>query len=228
MWIRHRSNPAQFYYAPEGEGGAAGTPPPEGSGEGAAGQGEGSGTPPEGTGTEAPKLTLTQAELDAQINARLAKAQKQWQDKAEADAAAAAMTETERLKAEKDQAIKDAADKVKGANAKLVGADARVQAVAAGVKSERVALFLKNVDLSDIEVDDDGNFDEAKVKAAVQATLDLLPEFKGSTAPAGSSGGDHTGGTGKKWTREEVGKLSAEEFAKNETEIMAQMRAGTL
>jgi hypothetical protein len=210
----------RFLYAPEGEEGAA---PPKG--EEKPPEGAPPAKPEEGAPPETGQLTLTQAQFDA----RMKKAREAWEKEAKEAADKANLTEVERLKAEKQEAEGKVTQAQQAANQRLIKAEAKIQAQALGVKADRLAMFLKNVDLDDIDVDDNGEPDEKAIKAAVEATLALLPEFKGSTAPpAGSSGGEHNGAAGKVWTKAEVAALSVEDFEKHEAEIMAQTRSGTL
>lgn len=136
------------------------------------------------------KVSMTQAELDALVQKRLGQAQKRW-EKDQADAKAKAeMTEAERLKAEKADVEKAAAEQVTAANNRVIRAEAKAAALAAGVKPDRAAAFLRVADLDGIDVDDDGTPDSDAIAKAVKAVLDDFPEFKGSPK-AGASGGEH-------------------------------------
>jgi hypothetical protein len=213
----------------EGDGDGEGS----GTGEGAGGTGSGTSTDGDsdsGDGKGDVKVQMTQAELDALIGKAHGKAKtqaerefKQWLERQQMDDAA-------RAKAEKDDAEKAAQEHVKGANGRLVRAEAKVAALAAGVKADRVTRFLRNVDLDDVEVDDDGDVDEKAVAKAVKAALDEVPEFKGGASNGGgggSSGGEFNGtGDKKVWTRDEISKLSPEEYEKHEEEILAQLAKG--
>lgn len=142
----------------------------------------------DGAGDDAPKLT--QAQVDAIVEKRLGKAKKSW-EKEQADAAEKAkMTEADKLKAEKAEAEQDAADKATAADARVIRSEAKVAAVAAGVRPDRAAAFLRVIDLDGIEIGDDGEPDAAAIKAAIETTLKDFPEFKG-TLKAGASGSEH-------------------------------------
>jgi hypothetical protein len=211
-----------------GEGGeGGGESKDEGSGAGSGEQAKDDAN--DQAGSSHAEVKMTQAELDKLIDGRLAKARKSWDDEAKQKAERAKMDEAERLKAEKADAEKAAADKVTGANKRIITAEAKLAALAAGVPKERLTRFLRNVDLDDIDVSDDGDVDEKAVAKAVKDALDDVPEFKGSAnghSGNGQSGGEHNGGgQQKKFTRDEIAKMSVEEFEKNEQAIMAQMRS---
>lgn len=162
---------------------------------GADGDGEGDG----GSQLTPEQQTAVDAEVEKRLGASMAKKiaaeQKKWEKAAAEKAEREKMDDAERAKAEKADAEKAAAEKVSGANARLVKAEAKSAALAAGVKADRVDRFLRNVDLDDIEVDDDGKIDEAAVGKAVKQALDDVPEFKGgaSNGKGGASGGDFGG-----------------------------------
>lgn len=71
-------------------------------------------------------------------------------------------------------------------------AEAKVQALAAGVKPERIDYLLKLTDLSKIEVKD-GAVDSALVKEAIENVLKDLPELKAQPGTQ-KAGGDFSGG----------------------------------
>lgn len=159
-------------------------------------QGDDAGSSDPKSDAEEPKFT------QAQVAEMVAKERAKAQRAAEADAAKKAerakLDETERLKAEKADAEKAAEARIAAANARLVAADAKSEALAAGVKPDRVPAFLRLVDTDNIAVDDDGNVDAKALKTAVADALKVVPEFK---APAntggGQLGGDMNGKGGK-------------------------------
>lgn len=170
--------------ATEDDGGDGdGQDPPEGDNDGTGKDESGD------RGSDSGK-TLTQTEVDAILNKRLGQAKKAWEKEQAEAAEKAKMTEAEKLKAEKAEAEKAAADRTAAADQRVIRSEAKVAAVAAGVKPDRTAAFLRVVDLDDIEIGDDGDPDPAAIKAAVEATLKDFPEFKGATA-TGASGGEH-------------------------------------
>lgn len=77
------------------------------------------------------------------------------------------------------------------ANQRLVAAEAKLQAIEAGVKSDRVAKFLRLIDVTSVTVDDDGNVDTKTLRKLVDDELEATPEFK---AEAGRAPGSAPGG----------------------------------
>ena len=152
--------------------------------------------------------------------------------KEEANEAAkrAQMDETERLKAEKEDAVKQAAEALARADRTLVAAEARVAAAAAGAKPERLDRVLRLLDLDAVTVED-GTPDAKAVASAVAALKDDIPELFGG-APSKRSGADmEGGGDGKRvWTRAQIAELAKRpsEYAKHEEEIDAALREGRI
>ena len=186
------------------EGGAAGA----GTGTGAAGA-AGAGTGAEGNTDPNPNggagegagagRTFTQAELDRIA----AKARDEGRKAAEKEAAEKAakekMTEAERLKteiAERDAKIKaqqEATDR------RIVTAEAKLAAAAAGVHPTRVDAVIKLAadNLSQIAVDEaSGEPDKKQVESAIAAILKEFPEFAGKSAGGSSSPAGFFGGGG--------------------------------
>lgn len=166
----------------------------QGSGEGAGGEGgQGEG----GDGGQDKPITMTQADLDALIDKRLGRAKTQWEKDAKTEAERAQMDETERLKVEKADADARADAATEKAKAIAVRAAAKVAALDAKAKPDRVDALLRLVDLTDVDVDDDGEPDTAALTKAVTKGLEDFPEFKapdGPPPPPGRSGGDMNGG----------------------------------
>ena len=170
------------------------------------GEGDGEGEDEDGaadtgadTGDEPEVLKLTQAELDAMIEKRQARDRAKWEKELKVEAEKAKMDEATRLTAEKAEAEAKATEATTRANSRLVTAEAKLAASAAGVPADRVAAFVKLADLSDIEVDDDGEIDTKALTKVVKATLDANPFLKATPASGkGRSGGDFNGaGDGK-------------------------------
>lgn len=186
--------------ADDGEGGDSGG----GSGDGGGGDGSGEGgdgNPPNNKnedGDGEAKVEMTQAEFDEKIKQRLGRAKTQWEKEAKEAAERDQLDEADRLKAEKADAEKAAKDATDRANDRLVRASAKVAAVDAGANPKRVDALLKLADLSDIEVDDDGEPDGEAVTKAVTKALGEYPEFKAAAGKGGPSGGEHNGDSTKK------------------------------
>lgn len=161
--------------------------------------------------------TFTQDELDAILAKRLARERKAWEQQIEEERRKAAMTEAERLKAEKEEAERRAKEAQAAAHRRIVQAEAKAQALALGVRPERLEYALRLADLSEVEVGDDGEPDAAAIKAALEKVLNDLPELRGATAPAKSGSEFQGGGTVDRnpWSKEhfnltEQGRLMRE------------------
>lgn len=189
-----------------GTGGQAG----EGGQGGQGGSTGGTGEPGGDKGGEQ-KLTLTQKDLDDMIGKRLARERKAWADQLEEEKKKAAMTEAEKLKAEKEEAEKKAKAATDAANRRLVDAEAKVAAAAAGVKPEKLAYVLKLADLSQIEVGEDGTVDGKAVNAAIAAVLKDLPELTAGQRQVGGGTNPADGGGSNQPT--DARKMSEAEFA---------------
>jgi len=149
-------------------------------------------------GQDAPKSdvkTITQEELDRIIQQRLQRERKKWEQQIEEERRKAAMTEAERLKAEKEEAERKAQEAQVAAHRRIVQAEAKAQALAMGVRPERIEYALRLADLSEVDVGDDGEPDVAAIKAALEKVLNDLPELRGATAPAKSGSEFQGGGT---------------------------------
>jgi hypothetical protein len=109
------------------------------------------------------------------------------------------MSEAERLKLEKDQADARAAAATQTANAKLLRAEAKGVALAAGVDPKYVddVILLAKVQGESFFTDDDP--DPAKIRASIDAVLADRPFYKGG-AGGGDFGRDLGGGHGTQVT----------------------------
>ena len=132
------------------------------------------------------KRLFTQEELEAKLAKRLARERRKWEQQLEEERKKAAMTEAERLRAEKEEAERRAQAAIEAANQRAIRAEARVQAAALGVRPERLDYVLRLLDLSEIEVGEDGTPDAGAIKQAVEQLLRDLPELKGSTGSVGT------------------------------------------
>lgn len=212
-----------------GDGGG-GTTPGDGAGDG---DGDGDGDGGEG-GEGGSGRTFTQAELDAILEKRLKRAEKKWQTDAEKRASEKDLSEVEKLKKQLEE--RDSAQAAKAAKAakRAVAAEAKAQALAAGVDPKRVERFARLVDLSDVEIDDDGEFDTDEVSTAVTRILEEFPEFKaagGQTTETTTSekpstkGGSSVGNNGsrttgdKPLTRELIATMDSAELQRRMPEI---------
>lgn len=125
------------------------------------------------------------------LRSELQKARK-WEDRAKANAdAAKRLAELEAASAtDLEKAVKAARDEGRTevltvANARLVNAEAR--AAAAELRFKNPALAIKAVDLSSIEVNDDGEVDAAAVRAALAELAKAEPYLVGDGRPKGDA-----------------------------------------
>lgn len=131
---------------------------------------------------------FSQADIDRIISREKAK----LTAKAVKDAELAKLDEAERLKAEKADADQAAKDAKTSADKRVIRADAKVAAAAAGVHKDQLGYVLRLADLSGVEVDEDGEPDPKAIGKAVNKVLSDIPALKGE-APAKKSGNDLNG-----------------------------------
>lgn len=156
------------------------------------------GEPPAANGSKPVEFTPEQqAEMGRRIAEERSKAaaaaKKAAEDEAKTAAERAKMDEAERLKAEKADAEKAASDAVVRANARVVTAEAKVQAVEAGADPKQLAYVLKLADLDDVSVDDAGEPDTKAIRKAIDKVLTEVPALKVTAAGKGKSGGEFNG-----------------------------------
>lgn len=142
--------------------------------------------------------------------------------KATRERADAEKTELEKAQAALSKAENDRLTALDVSNARTIRAEAKVQAIALGIKPERVSHALKLADLSEATVDAAGEADVAAIRMALEAVLADVPELKAMapvTVGAGSNppGGDNTGKT-------DISKLTSEEFAALQKRALAGER----
>ncbi len=187
------------------------------------------------TGETAPRVQFTpeqQAAIDELVAERVRRAERVAAQKAKAEAdeamRRASMDETERLKAEKEEAEKRAAEAITHAERTLVAAEARMRAVAAGAKPERVDKIMRLLNLDEVPVED-GQPDTKAVADAVAALKGDIPELFTQTPPA-RSGAEMDQSEKRIWTRGQIAELAKhpEEYAKHEAEIDAAMSEGRI
>jgi len=131
-----------------------------------------------------------------------------------------AKTDLQKAQEAKEAAEKQAKEALDKANQILIQTEAKLQAVALGVKPERVDYLLKLADLSEIEIKN-GVVDKEAVKLAVEKVLNEVPELKQTAAS--SKGGSDFSQSDKKdlLTLEAIKNMSVEEAEKRMDEIMA-------
>ena len=181
---------------------------------------DGSGNPgsdPNGAGDSG--KTFTQADVDALLEKRLARQEKKITTDLKAAQDKEKFGETERLKADRDEADKKVTDAISRANARILTAEAKSAAAAAGIKPERLDYAVKLADLGEIEVDDDGKVDTKAIAAAIKQVVTDLPELMGGTAGAGGSEFTKTSPGDKALTWDYIGDMPDEERIRRQDEI---------
>lgn len=211
----HRFLLNRFYFRADGAG--------DGGGGGNAGNtetGNDGGDPGKGAddGGQASGKTFSQEEVDKIVDNRLKRDRKAREAELEAERKKAEMSETEKAKADKEDADKKAKDAEVRANRRIIRAEAKVAALAAGVKAERIDYLLKLADLDGIEVGDDGEPDADAVKTAIESVLKDLPELVGTTA-TNNADEREKGDPGTTLTEDAILDMSPEETAKRMPEI---------
>lgn len=192
-------------------------------GAGAAGAGDDGGEPNEGGEGEpsATGRTFSQDEMNKIVAREKKRAADAERKRIEDESRAAGLSEAEKLKAdlaEKDKAIVAATER---ANRRSIAAEAQVQAIAAGIRADRVAAAIRLADLSGVECDDDGEPDAEAIKTSIQAILKEYPEWaagasdgKGVGSGANPAGGGNSGQKNpwlkEQWNLTEQGRITRE------------------
>ncbi|MEA5367727.1 hypothetical protein VA596_49910 [Amycolatopsis sp., V23-08] len=191
-------------------------------------QGGQQGTPPK-PGPATGK-TFTQADLDAIVQKRMSGFEKSFADKlaglfgGQSGEGAAAV--------KPEDVLKRAEGVLAAANQRANTATAEALAAAAGIKPERIDVFIGLANLTGVLNGVDQN-DATAVKAAIKTAVDTeaakYPEWK-TDAPAAASGGDRTQAAGgkKTWTRAEISKMSQDELVANSDELQKAAAEGRI
>lgn len=133
-------------------------------------------------------------------------------------------SEAEKLQSEKAEAEKKAADALATASQRTIAAEARVQAVALGIKPDRIGAALKLADLSAVTTTDDGEPDVAAIRTALEAVLTDVPELKAVEPAAGKGGSDFADGQprpdDKPLTEELIHTMDKDEYRRRYPEIL--------
>lgn len=134
------------------------------------------------------------------VTERLAKAEQSWQAKQTEQMqklAEAFGWQDPNATPDPAKLLEQAQSQATAAQQRADNAEAKTLALAAGVKPERLDLFLRLVDVAGALKDVDrskGDAASTALKTAVDGALTAAPEFKGAVLP-GSSGGDGQGGS---------------------------------
>jgi len=136
-------------------------------------------------------------------------------------------TEVEKLTAERDRFKEqaEAGSKVGGEN--LAKAEAKVVALVAGARDDRLAKVVAEADLTGV-VGDDGTVDETKLKAAVEKVLTDYPEWKKTPGSSGGELGGGGGGDKPTFTRKQIQDMTPDERVKRLDEINLAMAEGRI
>jgi hypothetical protein len=134
-------------------------------------------TPDAGGEHESAEKTLTQSEVDQLLKRRLYRERKKWEDEAAEQKKLAEMTEAERYKAEVEAVRKESQERLRATQQRIVTSEAKSAALNANVRSDRLEAVMRLADLSDVDVYDDGGFDEKAVQRVIQSVVDQYPEF---------------------------------------------------
>jgi hypothetical protein len=169
-------------------------------GSDAGGSGEGSGGDNEddkdggGAGDKGGGRSFTQDELDAIVRDRIKRERKLWTQKIEDEKKKAAMTEAERLKTEKDQAEKIAAEAIERANRRLIRSEVVAQAAKLNIVDPDAAYALMDKEIVKVEDDDT----VTGVKKALEDLVKSKPYLVGTkeVKKTGDDQGDDKGSKG--------------------------------
>lgn len=132
---------------------------------------------------------LSQEEVDAAIKTRLNRERKKWEAEYDERTKRDKLDAEERLKLELEDAKKSVSSTVDTANKRIIKAEAKSLAIQTGIKPERVDYALRLLDLSDVEVDEDGEPDSKTIEKALKALIGEFPELL-VTATAPKAGND--------------------------------------
>jgi hypothetical protein len=210
-----------------GGGSSSGTDGGAGAGAGAGGNGGGAGGSGGNSGGENKKYSEEEAEriaTEREERARKAALKSYFEQKGytpdeveqllkdDKEKKEKAKTETQKEKERADKAEQDKKAAIDTANQRIIKVEAKVQAIALGVKPERADYAIKLADLSKVTVDDNGAVDEKAIKSALEIVLKDLPELKGSSTCGGSGlGSGSNPGAGGAADPAEAAKKLAEE-----------------
>lgn len=163
--------------------------------------------------------TFSQSELDAIITKRLEREKKNWQANLDEEQRKANLTEVERLKAEKDEALNKATEKMKNANEKLFKADFKQVANELGIVDFEIAEML--IEKTDLQ-DEDGNVNVAELKTALETLIAKKPYLKVQQQQIANLPGSPSFKTTGVLTKEQLSKMSAKQIANLSEEVINQ------
>lgn len=178
-----------------------------GAGGGDTGGSGGNDTGTGGTGGGDAEKRFTQADLDKLIQDRLAKEKSRFDAQLKELQDNAGKSDLEKVTAERDRYKQQAETGGKESAQRLAKAEAKVAALAANGRDDRLGAIIAQADLTDA-TNDDGDIDETKVRAAIDKVLTDFPEWKRTP---GRSGGELNEDRDQKqtYTREQVRTITA-------------------
>ena len=106
----------------------------------------------------------------------------------QAEAQAAARNDLTTLQAQYDELQRSQADVLKQANARVIKAEATMQALSMRIRPDRVEHVIKLANLSGVTLNEQGQADTAAIAKALEDVVSQTPEFKVSTEDDGKPG----------------------------------------
>lgn len=127
----------------------------------------------------------------------------------------------EQVRAEKEAVEKQVAAARAEANGRVLNAEAKVQALAAGVRPERLEYALRLAELSGVPVSETGEPDGEALRKAIDAVVQDFPEISGGLGPT-RGGSDFSGTAAERALSDEtIRKMSTDELRRRMPEIEA-------
>lgn len=182
---------------------------------------------PDSTATETPDTiipdsqgdikTRSQDDINKIVESRLARAKKKWEEETAEQVKRSKMDSEERLKLELAEMEKKASDIRVEANRKLMIAELKAQAMAAGVRPDRLDFVARLVDIDSLDTGDE--IDTDALKKAVEALLKEFPELSGTSQPGKVGSSFSAPSQAQPLTREAIINMTPEERARRMHEI---------
>lgn len=144
-----------------------------------------------GTGTQTPEKTFTQDDVNRIVSRETGKLEgdaKAWRDYQ-----ASKQTEEEKAKQRAEEAEQKASSAIQAANRRLIQADIRLEAAAAGVRPEAIALVVKALSDDESITVDEKTDKVTGVQLAVKKFVDENEYLKSTGSATGRSGGEFGG-----------------------------------
>lgn len=124
------------------------------------------------------RLDREKRAAERRFDTRLKREKAAWEAEQKKQREREEMAETERLKQEKEDAEKEAQERVDKAHARVIRSEAKSVAAELGVKNaKKLKRLFKQVDFTDVEMDDSGEPDEQAIREAIEDVLEDIPEL---------------------------------------------------